>query len=92
MLCEVASEEGLGEADVLKLGMSELSVAEEALGNGDVIATEESLVARAAGGFVTRVERAKNRFARGCIELFEADGTSVGHICNKMNEKKRRMM
>jgi len=92
MLCEVASEEGLGEADVLKLGMSELSVAEDALGNGDVIATEGNLVARAASGFGTRVERAKNRFARGCIELFEADGTSVGHICNQMNEKKRRMM
>ena len=51
MLCEVASEEGLGEADVLKLGMSELSVAEEALGNGDVIATEENLIASSASGF-----------------------------------------
>lgn len=80
MLCEVASEEGLGKTDVLKLGMSELSVAEEALGNGYVIATEESLIASSASVFGTRVERAKNRFARGCIELFEADGTGVGHI------------
>jgi len=78
MFGEVASEEGLGKTDVLKLGMSELSVAEEALGNGDVIATEESLVARSACGFGTRIERAKNRFAKGCIECVKADGT--GHI------------
>jgi hypothetical protein len=45
MLGEVASEEGLGKADVLKLRMSELSVAEEALRNGDIIATEEGLIA-----------------------------------------------
>jgi len=79
MLSEVASEEGLGKADVLKLRMSELSVAEEALGNGDIIAREESLVARAAGGFGTRVERACDGFVIGGIEAFETDG--AGHNC-----------
>jgi hypothetical protein len=78
MLSEVASEEGLSKTDVLKLRMSELSVAEEALGNGDIIARKESLVAGAAGGFGTRVERALNGFAIGGIEVVEADGT--GHI------------
>ena len=78
MLGEVASEEGLGKADVLKLRMSELSVAEEALRNGDIIATEEGLIARAASGFAARVERACNGFVIGCIEVVEADG--AGHI------------
>jgi hypothetical protein len=45
MLGEFASEEGLGKSEVLKLRMSELSAAEEALGNRDIIATEEGLIA-----------------------------------------------
>lgn len=45
MLGEFASEEGLGKSDVLKLRMSELSVAEHALGNRHIIATEECLIA-----------------------------------------------
>ena len=77
MFGEVASEEGLSKADVLKLRMSELSVAEEALGNGDIIAREECLVARAASGFATSLERAANGFAIGGIEAVEADG--AGH-------------
>ena len=44
MLCEFASEEGLGKAEMLKLRMGELRVAEEALGNRYIIATEESLI------------------------------------------------
>jgi len=43
-LGELSSEEGLGKAEMLKLRMSELRVAEEALGHGNIIATEESLV------------------------------------------------
>lgn len=45
MLGELASEEGLGKTEMLKLRMGELSAAEEALGNRDIIATEEGLVA-----------------------------------------------
>ena len=90
MLGEVASEEGLGEAYVLKLRMSELSVAEDAFRNGDIIATEEGLVARAACGFAARVERACNGFVIGGIEVVEADG--AGHIKNQMNDKKELMM
>lgn len=53
MLCEFASEERLREPDVLKLRMSELCVAEHALGNRHIIATEEDLKAFAACGVVT---------------------------------------
>lgn len=45
MLGEVSSEEGFCKTEVLKLRMSELSVAEEALRNRDIIAAEECLVA-----------------------------------------------
>jgi len=75
MLGEFASEEGLGKAEVLKLRMSELSGAEEALGNRYIIATEEGLVAGAAGGLGTGIQRAANWFAIGGIEAVKADGT-----------------
>ena len=45
MLSEVSSEEGFCKTEVLKLRMSELSVAEEALRNRDIISAEECLVA-----------------------------------------------
>ena len=45
MLGELASKERLGETEVLKHGMSELRVAEEALGNRHIISAEEGLVA-----------------------------------------------
>jgi hypothetical protein len=60
--------------------MSELSVAEHALCNGDVIAAEECLVAGAACGLGTGVNGAANGFAGGCIESIKADG--AGHICS----------
>jgi hypothetical protein len=44
MSSKVAGEEGLCESDALNLRMSELNVAEQALGNGDVVATEEGLI------------------------------------------------
>jgi hypothetical protein len=58
--------------------MSECSVAEYAFRNGDIIAGKESLVARAASGFATSLERACDGFAIGCIEVVEAD--VAGHI------------
>ena len=51
MFCEVALKKELGESDVLNLRMSEVSVAEDALRNSDVIATEEGLIASSACGF-----------------------------------------
>ena len=51
MSSKVAGEEGLCESDALNLRMSELNVAEQALGNGDVVATEEGLITGSAGGF-----------------------------------------
>ena len=75
MLGELASEEGLGKAEVLKLRMGELSAAEEALGNRDIIATEEGLVTGAAGGLGTGIQRTANGFAIGGIEAVKADGT-----------------
>ena len=45
MLGELASEEGLGKAEVLKLRLGELSAAEEALCNRNIISTQEGLVA-----------------------------------------------
>ena len=45
MFGEIAGEESLGESKKWKLRMSELCVAEHALRNRDIIATEESLVA-----------------------------------------------
>lgn len=60
--------------------MCELCVAEHALWNSDVIATKECLVASAAGGLGTGINRAANGFASGGIECIKADGT--GHICS----------
>ena len=51
MFSEVALKKELGESDVLNLRMSEVSVAEDALRNSDVIATEEGLIASSACGF-----------------------------------------
>lgn len=45
MLSEVASEERFGKTEVLKLRMSEVSVAEEALRNGNIVGAEEIFVA-----------------------------------------------
>ncbi len=42
----------------MKLRMSELSIAKDALGNSDVFATKESLVTGAAGGLGTGMKRA----------------------------------
>jgi hypothetical protein len=50
VLGEIALKECLGETEMLKLRMGEMSVAEHALGNGDIVATEECLVAGAACG------------------------------------------
>ena len=44
MLGEFAIEEDLGKTEALKVRMGELRVAEEALGNRYIIATEESLI------------------------------------------------
>ena len=60
----------------------ELSVAEHALGDSDVFATEECLVTGAAGGLGTGIKRAGDGFAVGGIEAVTADGTIVGrHVC-----------
>lgn len=76
VLSEVALEKELGESEVLKLRMSEVSVAEDALGNSDIIAAEEGLIACSACGFSAR--RAPDLFAIGSIEVV---GTDVaGHI------------
>ena len=80
VLCEVALQEGLGETEMLNLRMSELSVAEHALGYGDVIAAEECLIAGAACALGTGVKGAANGFACGSIERIKADG--AGHICS----------
>lgn len=76
MLGEFAGKEGLGKSEVLKLRMSELSVAEHALWNRHIIATEEGLVAGAAGGLGTGIIGAANGFVIGGIEAFKTDGTS----------------
>ena len=72
---------------MLKLRMCELSGAEHALWNGDIIATEECLVAGAAGTLGTGVNRAANGFACGCSERIKTDG--AGHICSYIVDKKR---
>ena len=63
--------------------MSELSVAEDALWNSDVFATEESLVAGAAGSLGTGIKGAGDGFVVGGIEAVTADGTSIvrRHVC-----------
>ena len=63
---------------MLKLRMSELSVAEHALRVGDVIAAEECLIAGAACGLGAGVKWAADGFAGGSIERIKADG--AGHI------------
>ena len=78
VLGEVALKKELGETDVLKLRMSELSVAEDALGNSDIIATEECLIACSACGFSARLNGANDLFAFGSIEVVGTDG--AGHI------------
>ena len=45
VLGEIALKECLGKTEMLKLRMSELSVAEHALGNGHIVTTKECLVA-----------------------------------------------
>ena len=81
MLGELASEEGLGKAEVLKLRLGELSAAEEALCNRNIIPTQEGLVAGSACGLGTGVQRAANGFAIGGIEAVATDGTGcIGHI------------
>ena len=82
VLGEFALEERLGKAEVLNMRVRELSVAEHALGNSDVFATEESLVAGAAGSLGTGIKRAGDGFAVGGIEAVTADGTIFGrHVC-----------
>lgn len=61
---------------MVKLRMCELCIAEHALGNSDVFATEEGLVTRSAGGLGTGIKRAVYGFACGGIEVVTADGTS----------------
>jgi hypothetical protein len=60
--------------------MRELSVAEHALRNGNIVAAEESLVACAACTLGTGVNGAGNGFAIGSIERIKAYG--AGHICS----------
>lgn len=54
--------------------MSEVSVAEDALRNSDVIATEEGLIASSACGFSAWMHGAKNGLVIGDIEFFGTDG------------------
>lgn len=94
VLGELTVEKGLGKSEMLNLRMCERSVAKDALGHGDVVATEERFITSAASALGTSVERAKNGFAIGRIERIKADGT--GHICNRerlngiTNERKCR--
>jgi hypothetical protein len=55
--------------------MSELCAAEEAFGNADIIATEEGLVAGAAGSLGAGFKGAANGLAIGGIKAVKADGT-----------------
>jgi len=88
--CKGAIKEGLGETEMLNLRMGKGGVAEHALGNGDVVATEEGFVASSACGFFAGMKGAENGFAIGDIEGVAADGT--GHNCNRclcMGTKRR---
>jgi hypothetical protein len=58
VLGEIASEKGLGKSEMLNLRMGEGSIAKDALGHGDVVATKESLITSAASALGTSVERA----------------------------------
>lgn len=80
VLGELAKKKRLGKSEVLKLRMSELSVAEHALRNSDVFATEESLVAGAAGSLGTGMKRAGDGFVVGGIEAVTAYNASGRHV------------
>jgi hypothetical protein len=54
--------------------MSEVSVAEDALRNSDVIATEEGLIASSACGFSACINGTTNGLVSGDIEFFGTDG------------------
>lgn len=83
VLGEVAFKKELGETDVLKLRMSEVSVAEDALWGGDVVGAKESLIAGSACGFSARLNGANDLFAIGSIEVV---GTDVaGHVFVSLN-------
>jgi hypothetical protein len=81
VLGEIALKECLGKTEMLKLRMSELSVAEHALGNGYIVATEECLVAGAACGLSACVNGTANVFASVRGECIKAYGAGcIGHI------------
>ena len=80
VLGELAKKKCLGKSEVLKLRMSELSVAEHALRNSDVFATEESLVAGAAGSLGTGMKRAGDGFVVGGIEAVTAYNACGRHV------------
>lgn len=80
VLGELAKKKRLGKSEVLKLRMSELSVAEHALRNSDVFATEESLVAGAAGSLGTGMKRAGDGFVVGGIEAVTAYNACGRHV------------
>jgi hypothetical protein len=58
--------------------MSEVSVAEDALRNSDVIATEEGLIASSACGFSACINGTTNGLASRDIEGFGTYG--AGHV------------
>jgi len=76
VLSEMSVKKGLGETDVLKLRMSEKSVAEDAEWSGDVVGTKESLIAIFASVF--SAIGALNLFAIGSIEVVGTD--RAGHM------------
>ena len=82
VLGEIASEKGLGKSEMLNLRMCEGSIAKDALGHGDAVATKESFTTSAASALGTSIERAYNGFAIGRIEWVTADG--AGHVCNRI--------
>jgi hypothetical protein len=51
MFSEIALKKELGKSDMLNLRMREVSIAEDALRNGDVITAKECLIATSACGF-----------------------------------------
>jgi hypothetical protein len=79
MFGEVALKKELGESNVLKLRMREVSIAEDTLRNGDVITAKERLVAGSACGFSARSNGANNWFASRDIEGFGTYG-AAGHF------------
>ena len=90
MSCEGPLKESLGESEVLNVRMCEGGVAEHALWNGDVVATEEGFVASSASLLGTDIKGACDGLASGGIEAVRADGTDgSGHICNRLELKER---